>query len=217
MNLPLMLLLALSFNQDHVERDHHEMGHLHRDSDSYIAMLEDPSRDAYQKPGLVIESLNLKEGEILADIGAGSGYFSLRFAQYVGEQGKVFAVDINPDMIRHMNRRIRDLGLSNVTTVLAEEDDPLLRERSVDRFFICDTWHHINDQEAYLSLMRKALKPNGQIVMVDFKKVKLPVGPPLGMKIAKGDLIQQMKDSGFLLTQEHTFLPYQYFLVFEPE
>ncbi len=134
-------------------------------------------------------ALDLKDGERIADIGAGSGYFAFRLARHVGEAGRVYAVDVNPDMIIHMNRAIRDMGVGNVTTILAPPDDPLLADNSIDRFFICDTWHHIENQTKYLALMKRMLKPKGQVVMIDFQKRELPVGPPLEMKIAKEDLI----------------------------
>jgi len=191
-----------------------EMHRLHQDSKAYIDFLEDPQRDAYQKPYEVIMALGLREGEIIADIGAGSGYFTFRFAQHVGEKGRVYAVDINPDMILHMNRRIRDMQLKNIVTVLAAPDDPLLMDASVDRFFICDTWHHIQNQTQYLALMKKMLKPGGQIVMIDFHKKELPVGAPMEMRIAREDLLRQMESNGFSLAKEYTFLPYQYFLIF---
>jgi ubiquinone/menaquinone biosynthesis C-methylase UbiE len=113
-----------------------------------------------------------------------------------------------------MNREIRDLKLKNVVTVLSVPDDPLLPDASIDCFFICDTWHHIENKARYLALMKKMLKPGGQIVMIDFKKKDLPVGPPTEMKIAREDVLRQMEESGFRLVSEHTFLPYQYFLVF---
>lgn len=191
-----------------------EMHRLHQDSKAYIAMLEDPERDAYQKPHDVIMALDLKEGETLADIGAGSGYFAFRFAHHVGEKGRVYAVDINPDMILYMNRRIRDLQLRNVVTVLAPPDDPLLTDASIDRFFICETWHHIANQVQYLAEMKKMLKPGGQVIVIDFHKKELPLGPPAEMKIAREDLVRQMESNGFKLAKEHTFLPYQYFLIF---
>ena len=199
--------------QDETKRGTHEMHSLHRDSKAYIAMLEDPKRDAYQKPLEVIAALDLKPGEVVADIGAGSGYFSFRFAHQV-KQGRVYAVDISPDMILHMNRRIRDMGITNVTTVLAPPDDPLLADASLDRVFICDTWHHVEKQGEYLARLKKMLKPGGQLVMIDFQKRELPVGPPLEMKIAREDLIRQLGEAGFQRLKEHTFLPYQYFLVF---
>jgi ubiquinone/menaquinone biosynthesis C-methylase UbiE len=200
--------------QDQTPRSHEEMHRLHTDSKAYIAMLEDPKRDAYQKPHEVLMALDLKAGETIADIGSGSGYFTLRFAAHVGDTGRVFAVDIDPEMIRYLNRRVRDAGVRNVQTILAEPDDPLLPDASVDRFVVVDTWHHIEKPVDYLGLMKKMLKPGGRVVMIDFQKKPLPFGPPLEMKIAREDLIRQMEANGFRLTQEHTFLPYQYFLVF---
>jgi ubiquinone/menaquinone biosynthesis C-methylase UbiE len=188
---------------------------LHGDPAAYIKALEDPARDAYQKPHEVIEALAINPGEIVADIGSGSGYFTLRMARHVGEKGHVYGVDVNADMIRHLNERIRDAGVLNVSTILARPDDPLLPQ-PVDRFIIVDVWHHVDDQPRYLEMMKKHLRPGGQVVMIDFHKRDLPVGPPLAMKIAREDLIAQMTAHGFTLAREHTFLPYQYFLVFEP-
>ena len=214
----LVLLLAAQVfpapAQDTSPRTPQEMHHVHRDSQAYIAMLEDPARDAYQKPSEVVAALGLKAGEVVADVGAGSGYFAVRLAQAVGPTGAVDAVDISPDMIVHLHRSLRDAGIRNLQTILAPPDDPLLGDASVDRFFVCDTWHHIADQEAYLTRMKRMLRPGGQVVMIDFQKRELPLGPPLSMKISREDLIRQMDGAGFQLLREHTFLPYQYFLVF---
>lgn len=212
--LGLVLVSVSVHAQDASKRDQHQMHELHNDPKSYIGALEDPKRDAYQKPHEVLTALNIKPGEVIADIGAGSGYFALRLAHFVGDKGKVYAVDVSPDMVRHLNRRIRETKASNVVTILADNDDPLLADRSVNRFFICDVWHHIENPTKYLSLMKKMLKPSGEIVMIDFHKKELPVGPPMQMKIAREDLIKQMETNGFKMTKEHTFLPYQYFLVF---
>ena len=213
----LLLVLATISAQDAVKRDEHQMQRLHRDPKSYIGALEDPKRDAYQKPQEVMMALGLKPGEVIADIGAGSGYFTFRLAHHLGDKGKVYAVDVSPDMVLHVNRRVRELKVNNVVSILADPDDPLLPDASVNRFFFCDSWHHIENRTKYLSLMTKMLKPGGEIVMIDFHKKELPVGPPLKMKIAREDLIKQMESSGFRLTKEHTFLPYQYFLVFVPK
>ena len=191
-----------------------EMHKLHQDPKAYIALLEDPARDAYQKPHDVVMALNLKEGETVADIGAGSGYFAWRFTHHVGDKGKVYAVDIDPAMIVYMNRRFRDMQLKNIATVLAAPDDPLLMDASIDRFFFCDTWHHIENQTQYLTLMKKMLKPGGQVIFIEFQKKEMPVGPPVEMKIAREDLVKQMESNGFKLAKEHTFLPYQYYLIF---
>jgi ubiquinone/menaquinone biosynthesis C-methylase UbiE len=192
----------------------HEAHRLHADSTAYIASLEDPARDAWQKPHEVIEALALKSGERLADIGAGSGYFAVRFARHVGAGGRVFAVDVSKDMITHLETQAKAAGVSNVETILAPPDDPRLPDASVDRVFFCDVWHHVDDQAGYLEKLKKALRPGGEIVMIDFHKRDLPVGPPTAMKIAREDLVAQMESHGFRLAREHTFLPYQYFLVF---
>jgi ubiquinone/menaquinone biosynthesis C-methylase UbiE len=205
---------AVALAQDTKPLTPEEMHRLHQDPKAYIAMLEDPARDAYQNPHEVITALDLKPGEVIADIGSGSGYFTLRLAAHVGDTGRVYGVDIDAEMVRHLNRRVRDAGLRNVHVLLADPDDPLLPE-PVDRFLVVDTWHHIEGQAKSLALMRKLLKPGGQVIMIDFQKKDLPLGPPLAMKIAREDLIQQMETSGFHPVKEHTFLPYQYFLVFE--
>jgi arsenite methyltransferase len=214
--IPLLALPSAVHAQDAVKRDDHQMHGLHNDPKAYIGALEDPQRDAYQKPHEVLTALNIKPGEIIADIGAGSGYFTFRLSHFVGNKGKVYAVDVSPDMILHINRRIRELKANNIVTLLADPDDPLLPDQSVNRFFICEVWHHIENQTKYLALMKKMLKPGGEVVMIDFHKKEFPVGPPMNMKIAREDVIKRLESNGYRLTKEHTFLPYQYFLVFVP-
>jgi arsenite methyltransferase len=212
--ITVILFPTILWAQDSLKRDEHQMHGLHNDPKSYIGALEDPKRDTYQKPHEVLAALNIKPGEVIADIGAGSGYFTFRLSHFVGAKGKVYAVDVSPDMIKHINRRIREAKTSNIISILADIDDPLLPDRSVNRFFICDVWHHVENQSKYLSLMKKMLKLGGEVVMIDFHKKELPVGPPPQIKIAREDLIKQMETNGFRLKKEHTFLPYQYFLVF---
>lgn len=214
--LTIILFPFLSGAQDTPKRDQQKMHGLHNDPKAYIGALESPERDIYQKPNEVLAALDLKPGEIIADIGAGSGYFTFRLARHVSERGRVYAVDVSPDMILYINRAIRDLKVTNVVSILADPDDPLLPVASVNRFFFSDSWHHIDNQTKYLTLMKKLLKPRGEIVMIDFHKKETPVGPPLKMRIAREDLITQMETNGYRLAKEHTFLPYQYFLVFLP-
>jgi arsenite methyltransferase len=201
--------------QDSTPRTVEEMHKLHHDAGAMVKMLEDPARDAYQKPHEVITALKLKPGEVIADIGAGSGYFTFRLANHVRPDGRVYAVDINPDLILRLNRQIRELNATNVVTVLCPPDDPLLPDHSVDRFFICDTWHHIEGHANYLNLLKKMLKPGGEIVMLDFKKEPTPMGPPLEMRISRNDLVREMEENGFRVSGENKFLEYQYFLIFK--
>jgi arsenite methyltransferase len=208
------LLLVIGLQNSAGQGSKEQIEKMHQDPKAYIAMLENPQRDKEQKPDEVIAALDLKPGETLADIGAGSGYFSFRFARKVGDTGRVYAVDINSDMILHMNRYIRDKKVKNVTTILSAPDDPLLQDASINRFFICNTWHHVQNRPQYMALMKKMLKPGGQIIIVDYKKKQLPVGPPPEMKMAKKEVIAEMESGGFKLAKEHDFLPYQYFLVF---
>ena len=215
--ISLLCLPLLLFTQNAAKpKTAEEIHKMHQDPKAYISMLESPQRESEQKPQEVLAALALKNGEIVADIGAGSGYFSFRFARQVGNNGRVYAVDISPDMILYMNRRIREQKLNNVVTVLSAADDPLLPDIAIDRFFICNTWHHIQNQTQYMALMKKMLKPGGQVVIVDYKKKELPVGPPLEMKIARKDVVKQFESNGFKLARQHDFLPYQYFLVFVP-
>ncbi len=117
--LTVLSVLSLASNADAQGKpvSMEEMHRLHQDSKAYIAALEDPARDAYQKPHEVVMALGLKDGDRIADIGSGSGYFTLRFANHVGRTGLVYAVDVNPDMLVYLNRRIRDAGVDNVRTV----------------------------------------------------------------------------------------------------
>jgi arsenite methyltransferase len=193
-----------------------EMHRLHQDPKAYIASLEDPARDAYQKPHEVVMALGLKEGDRVADIGSGTGYFSLRFAQHVGATGRVYAVDISPDMVVYLNQKVRDAGLDNVRTILARPEDPLLQDRSVDRVFVCDTWHHIENRGQYAERLLKLLRPGGQLVIVDFKKDDPFAGPPPEMRLARDQVVAELQQHGFRLSREDTFLPHQYFLVFTP-
>ena len=195
-----------------------QVAHQHHPPEStsaYIKVLEDPGRDEWQKPEDVVAHLELKPGETVADIGAGSGYFTVRLARAVGPGGKIYAVDIDPGMLNYIEQRATREHLSNIQTVLADPDDPKLPAYSVDLIFICDTLHHISGREKYYPLLVTGLKPGGRFVDVDFHKRPLAIGPPVEMKIAKSAMIDEAQPAGFHLVKEFDFLPYQYFLVFQ--
>jgi SAM-dependent methyltransferase len=189
--------------------------HPPRTASAYIRALEDPGRGEWQKPQEVLAHLALKPGETIADVGAGSGYFTLPLARAVGPRGKVYAVDIDPQMLDYIRKRARQEHLANIETVLADPHDPKLAASSVDLIFICDTLHHISDRQTYFPLLARALKPGGKLVNIDFHKRDLPLGPPVEMKIPRLAMIAEAKAGGFHLVQEFDFLPYQYFLVFQ--
>ncbi len=182
---------------------------------SYIHSLEDPNRAEWQKPDEVVAKLGLKPGDAVADLGAGSGYFTMLFAKAVEPHGKVYAVDVLPEMLDYIRQRAQDNHVGNIEIVEALPDDPKLPPASVDMIFICDTLHHISHRPTYYPLLAKALRPGGRLVNVDFYKKPLPFGPPLAMKIDKPDMIEEAKSAGFHVVQDLDFLPYQYFLIFQ--
>ncbi len=177
-------------------------------SGEYARVLEDPSRDQWQKPHEVVMALDLKPTDAIADIGSGTGYFARRFANHAG---KVFAVDVDKDLLGI----VRKNAAATIVPVLAAPDDPRLPANSVDIIFFCDVLHHIENRAAYYPKLAKALKPGGRIVMIDFYKKDLPVGPPVAMKLSEGEVTSELARAGFSLTKKLDFLPYQYFLFFE--
>lgn len=186
----------------------HERHHPPRNEGAYDRALEAPSRAEWQQPDKVVEALKLSRDEVVADIGAGTGYFSRRFAPLVA---KVYAVDVS----RKRLKRLEEAGLPNVEIVHAEPDDPKLPEAAVDTIFFCNVLHHIEDRPAYYEKLARALKPGGRVVNIDFYKRELPVGPPLSMKLTREEVIAEFEKAGFRLDEEFDFLPYQYFLIFK--
>ena len=182
----------------------------------HAAQLDQPSRDAWQKPTEVVTSLNLREGDVIADIGTGSGYFVPYLARSVGSAGHVYAIDIQPEMLAFVQRKVAELDLTNVTTVLSQEADTRLDGESVDLAFMVDVYHELGSPAALLSNIRAVLKPGGRLTIIDFKADREadPVGPPLSHRVPKERLIAEVEQAGFDLAETIELLPYQYFLVF---
>lgn len=124
-------------------------------------------RDSWQQPDRVVESLALPPGATVADLGAGGGYFTWRLAAAVGESGRVYAIDVDPDMTSHLAEESREKGHANVQPILAEFDDPLIPEGGVDLIFTCNTYHHIDGREDYFRRAAKYLRPGGRIAIVE--------------------------------------------------
>jgi len=186
------------------------------DLDSYVAKMEDPSRAEWQKPDKVLLVLAPRRGQIVCDIGAGPGYFPFPAARAVGDARHVYAVDVEPRILEALRKRLRKSRLRNVTPVLALEDDPLVPTASCDLILVVDTYHHFPDGPAYLRRLARSLRPGGRLVNIDFHKRELPVGPPPEHKLTREEFLAQADAAGLALAFEHTFLPYQYFLVLAP-
>jgi ubiquinone/menaquinone biosynthesis C-methylase UbiE len=177
-------------------------------SAEYAKVLEDPSRDAWQKPQAVVMALDLKPTDTVADIGAGTGYFARRFAMHAS---KVYAVDIDQKLLAIAGRN----APANLQTILATPDDAHLPSQSVDVVFFCDVVHHLGDRPAYYRKLADVLKPGGRVVVIDFYKKPLPVGPPESMKLSEAQVIREFQEAGFGLSKRLNILPYQYFLFFD--
>lgn len=205
----LLLLWALLAN-DERGRDRYKNP---KDLDACIAAQDAPDRAAWQKPDEVLETLALRSGQVVCDIGAGTGYFTLRAARRVGEKGRVFAVDVEPKILDVLRGRIEKAGVRNVTPVLAVAADPLLPPRSCDLVLIVDAYHHFPDRPNYLRRLAALLAPGGRLANVDWHKQKTGFGPPLEHRIAREDFLADAAKAGLRLVAEPKFLPHQYFLV----
>lgn len=178
-----------------------------------VARQEDPARDAWQKPGAVIRALGLRRGQVVADIGAGPGYFTKRVARAVGPRGHVYAVEAEPAILDVLRARLTAARLANVSPVLGRGDDPLLPAGRCDLALIVDVYHHFADGPAFLRRVARALRPRGVLVNIDFDKRETPVGPPVEHRVSREELLRDARRAGFVLAAEHRFLPYQYFVV----
>jgi ubiquinone/menaquinone biosynthesis C-methylase UbiE len=195
---------------------HHTAGHSFEDIDRWVAEFESPERDLRQKPDEIVSALKLGSGNRIADIGAGTGYFTRRFAK-VASRGTAFAVDLEPNMLRYIAKRARGEGQKNIVPVLALPESPMLPPGSVDLIFICNTIHHIENRASYYALLRESLAPGGRLAIVDFRKdAALAEGPPPEMRLDRKELEEELAQAGFRLSEEYSFLPDQYFLVFTP-
>jgi SAM-dependent methyltransferase len=183
------------------------------DTEKYIAFLDRPDRAVWQKPDDVVRALQLGGSEVIADVGAGSGYFTFRFAAAL-PRGRVVAIDIEPEMIRHIHHKAMTEGVTNIEPVLASVDDPKV-PATADIVFLCDVLHHVQDRQAWLERLHDQMKPGARLVLVEFKEGDLPEGPPAALKISHDDMLALVRDAGFtFVSEDGDLLPYQGFLVF---
>ena len=192
------------------------MRHEFKNAEQWVERFESPDRWDWQKPLVVLQVLALTRGQVVADIGAGTGYFTWRLAAWVGTAGKVYAVDIEPEMLQFIDSRPDFERFHNIETVLAAPDDPKLPPARVDVALVVNTWHHIDGRLGYLERLRKSLRPGGRVAIVDWREGDLPQGPPAGSKLSREAVLQEFAEAGWLLVAESRALPYQYMLVFMP-
>lgn len=170
------------------------MHHGFKNADEWAKIFDDPARDAWQQPDRIVAELALTPAMTVADIGAGTGYFTVRIARAV-PQGQVIATDLEPDMIRYMDARAQREGMTNIRAVVTPADDPQLAPASVDRILVADVWHHVDGRGAYARKLVVALKPGGQLFIVDFKP-DATRGPPAKFRLAPDAVIAELAAAG---------------------
>lgn len=180
-----------------------------------IKSFEFPERDEWQKPDEVVKSLNLNPGDVIADIGAGDGYFAKRFAKAVSPGGQALGLEVASSKVERLREYAERSGLNNYKAVLIDYDDAGLEPGSVDVVFLCNTYHHIDNRVDYFKRLSRSLKKNGRIVIIDFYKKSMPVGPSSAdHKISKEVVLDEFREAGYKLQDDKDFLPYQYYLEF---
>lgn len=199
---------------EHHDPSQHHGGGMHRrfdNAEQWAKVFDDPARDAWQQPDLVIAALELSPAMTVADIGAGTGYFTMRLAKQV-PGGQVIATDIEPDMVRYLTDRATREGVANVRAAVTPPADPQLADGSVDRVLVVDVWHHLGDRVAYAKALARGIKPDGMIAVVDFK-LDAKQGPPKEHRLAPEAIIADFVAAGLKAAVAPTQLPDQYIVI----
>ena len=178
-----------------------------------LGSLEGPDRDAWQRPDQIMDKLLIAEGSVVADLGAGGGWFTMRLASRVGPNGIVYAEDVQSQMIEAITRRITRAQLRNVRTVLGTQTDPRLPQ-PIDAALFVDTYHELEQPVALLRKVAEVLKPGGRIGIIEFKKDGWGPGPPMDERMDPEPIIRDAEAAGLRLLSRESFLRYQYMLVF---
>ena len=178
-----------------------------------LGILEGPDRDAWQQPEKIMDELAIGEGSVVADLGAGGGWFTVRLAHRVGPNGRVYAEDVQRQMIEATMRRVAREGLSNVIPILGDLSNPHLKE-PVDAVLIVDTYNEMEHRAAVLRNVAASLKPKGRLGIVDFKRDGYGPGPALEERVDPERIIRDAEAAGLHLLSPPTILRYQYLLVF---
>jgi ubiquinone/menaquinone biosynthesis C-methylase UbiE len=175
--------------------------------------LERAEREEEEAPSKAIDALDLKPGMVIADIGAGSGYYTSRMARKVAPSGRVLATDIQPGMIAILERRITAEGLANVTTLLGAMDDPGLQPNSIDLAIMVDVYHELQQPQLFLQRLKPAFKPGGRLVLLEFRKEdpKVPILEVHKMSVA--EVKAELEAEGYAIDRVVDVLPWQHIIV----
>lgn len=179
-----------------------------------LGLLEGPDRAEWQKPEQIMDALAIADGSVVADIGAGAGWFTIRLARRVGPNGMVYAEDVQRQMIESIERRVQREALRNVRIVLGTAENPRLPNGALDAALIVDAYHEMDDRIPLLRNLARSLKASGRLGIVDFRLDGGGPGPPLDERIAPDLVIAEAHQAGLRLLSQETFLPFQYLLVF---
>jgi SAM-dependent methyltransferase len=177
-----------------------------------LGLLEGPDREAWQRPQQIMDALQIGEESVVADLGAGGGWFTIRLARRA-VNGRVYAEDIQPEMKEAIDRRVEREGLKNVRSILGTSSDPKLPE-PVDAVLIVDAYHEMDDPVPLLRNIARSLKPNGRLGIVDFKKDGGGPGPLMEERVDPDRVIRDAQSAGLRLHSRPDFLRYQYLLIF---
>lgn len=171
-------------------------------------------REQEEEPDKALAALKIPQGAVVADIGAGVGYFTWRLADVVGPTGKVYANDIQPEMIRMLKKNMQERGMSNVEPVLGKIDDPMLPKKSVDLALLVDVYHEFSEPQKMLDRIRESLKPDGRLVLLEYRKEdpKVPIRPEHKMAVA--EVKAEVEPEGYKLADVLEILPRQHILIF---
>jgi SAM-dependent methyltransferase len=206
----LVATLALSAQTPQPSKSQH--GRLFPPQD--LGLLEAPDRDEWQRPHQILDALGIADASVVADFGAGAGWFTVRLARRVGPNGLVYAQDVQPEMLAAITRRVQREGLGNVRPVLGRGSNPRLPARTLDAVLMVDVVHEIEDRVTLFRNLASSLKPAGRIGVVDFRGGGAGPGPDPRDRVASEAIEAEAARAGLVLQRRETFLPFQYFLIF---
>lgn len=180
-----------------------------------VPWLERAEREFEERPQLLIDALEIKPGQTIADLGAGSGYYSFRIAPLVGEQGKVLAIDVEPRMLRIVTERAKRDRIENVFTLLSTASDPNLPANSVDLLFMVDVYHELEFPLEMMQKVREALKPGGRVALIEYRAEDPKVMIKPVHKMTERQVIRELTAAGFRHQKTIRTLPLQHLVIFQ--